>query len=145
MLGRRAAGGSTGMAVVRVLSAGLSSRSIAEMKSAILPIALMPRNGMLPCAIAAQRGDFEPIHAAMSQADAVDVERLGDDHEVGAIAADIAVFSQIRHARESAALFVDGSALLHGAGQIDARAPDRFDAIDRRGDTGFLIGDAAAE
>ena len=49
-------------------------------------IALTPRNGMLPCAIRPLRLDLEPVHAAMADADAVDVERLGDDDEVGPVA-----------------------------------------------------------
>ena len=49
-------------------------------------IALTPWNGMLPCAIRPFVCDLEPVDAAVADADAIDVERLGNDREVGAVA-----------------------------------------------------------
>ena len=73
-------------------------------------MALVPRNGMLPCAVRPCVVDLEPVNAAMADADAVDVERLRDDHEVGPRRRDAALFAEPAHSRKAAALFVDGAA-----------------------------------
>src|SRR5579863_6782037 len=94
---------------------------------------------------AADSGDFEPIDAAMSEADAVDVQGFGDDDEVGAAARDQAVLGEVGHAGESAAFFVDRAALFDRATETHSGAADGFDGEDGGGDAGLLVGCAAAE
>src|SRR6202021_3128269 len=50
-----------------------------------------------------------PPHAAMSDADAVDIERFGDDNVIHARRGKPATLRQIVHSAVSARLFIDGS------------------------------------
>ena len=79
------------------------------------------------------RLDCEPVHAAMSDADAIDVERLGDDDEVSALLAETTVLGQPGDACKSAALLVDGATDLDGAVQLDSRTTDGLGGEDRGG------------
>src|SRR5207244_5974001 len=90
-----------------------------------------------------ERLHLEPIDSAMAKADAVDVERLRDDDEVGAVAMHVAFLSEICHAGESAALFVDRAALLDAAMQAHSLASNGFDGINRGDDSGLLVGRAS--
>ena len=59
---------------------------------------------------ASARQHFEPVHAAVADADAIDVQRLGDDDVVGPRGAEAAVLGEPGDAGKAAALFVDGAA-----------------------------------
>ena len=89
-------------------------------------------------------GDLEPVDAAMADADAIDVERLGDDDVVGVARAQAPLLGQPRDAGEAAALLVDRAADLDRALQLDAGAPDRFGREHRRGDARLHVAGAAA-
>ena len=80
----------------------------------------------------------------MADADAIDVERLGNDDEVGSPLRDPPALGEMRDAGEAAALFVHRAADLDRARQRDAGALDRFGGKHRRGDAGLHVADAAA-
>ena len=84
-------------------------------------IALTPRNGMLPCAMRPRVVTSNQYTPRWPMQIAVDVERLGDDHVVGARPARCVRRSrQVRDAGEAAAL------LVHRAADLDrARAASR--------------------
>ena len=143
-LGWRACGGSTGRGRQRVARARLEL---------ILEDPHQPRHllggvdrqaGHAAVADAADRGQLEPVHPAMPDAHALGIERLGDDHIALAVAGQPARVAQPGHAGEAAALFVRRRALLDRAVQRDARAADRLDRVDRRGDARLLVARAAA-
>ena len=77
---------------------------------------------------------IEPVDAPVSQADTGGPERLGNDGVAGVVARDDPGFAEVRHAREAAALLVDGGADVHGSLELDSRPPQRLDREDRRGD-----------
>ena len=93
---------------------------------------------------AAQRFDLRPPHAAMADADAVDVQGLGNDHVIDARLREPAAFGEISHAAIAAGFFIDRSGNLDGAGQFDAGIDQRFDRHDRRCDAALHIARAAA-
>ena len=64
---------------------------------------------------AAARHHFEPVDAAMADADPIDVERLRDDDVVGPLGAEPAVLGEPGDAGEAAALFVHRAADLDRA------------------------------
>ena len=80
----------------------------------------------------------------MTDADPVDVERLGDDHVVGPHGAEPPVLGEPRDAGEPAALFVHRAADFDRAIQLDAGAADAFDGEERRGDSGLHVARSAA-
>ena len=92
-----------------------------------------------------ERGEAKPVDAAVAQADAVHAQRLCDDDVVRAVAADVAALRQVSHAREAAVFFIHGSALLYGAHESHAFAPDGFHGKDGSGNAGPLVGGSAAE
>src|ERR1700688_2020123 len=71
-----------------------------------------------------------PPHAAMSDADAIDIERLGDDDVVHARRGKPATLRQIMHSSVSARLFIDGSRNLEGARQLRGGVDQSFDRND---------------
>ena len=79
----------------------------------------------------------------MTDADAVDVQRLRNDHEIGASLRDPPLLRQVRDAGKSAALFVDRAADLDRAGQPDAGALERLGGKHRRRNAGFHVADTA--
>ena len=90
------------------------------------------------------RRDLEPPHAAVPDAHAIDSERLGDDHVVGAPARDVAALAEPGDTRVAAALLVHRAADLEPAPQAHAGAPHRFGRVDRRRDPGLHVARAAA-
>ena len=93
---------------------------------------------------ATARRHFEPVDAAVPDADAVDVERLRNDDVIGAAARKTAGLRQVGHAGKPAALLVHRPADFDGARQRDARAHDRFSRKHRRGDPRFHVAHAAS-
>ena len=87
---------------------------------------------------------FEPVDAAMADADAIDVEGLGNDHEIGPSLRNPPDLRKVRHAGKAAALFVHRAADFQRPRQPHARARDRFSREHRRRDTGLHVADAAA-
>src|SRR5204863_5984158 len=92
----------------------------------------------------AARGDLGPIDAAVTDADAIYVERLGDDDVIGAVRGDQALIAELGDAGESAALLVDRAALFDAASQRQPGAADGLDGVDRRRDPGLLVRGAAS-
>jgi hypothetical protein len=88
---RRAPSGTTGMRVCFRSRAGNSFSSKAASRAPMWRTAQSPRNGMEPCAMLALRLDLRPPDAAMAEADAVLVERLGDDDVIDARLREIAL------------------------------------------------------
>jgi hypothetical protein len=80
----------------------------------------------------------------VTDADAIDVQRLGDDHEVGLSLRHAAALCQVRNAGEAAALFVHGAADLDGAGQRNAGTLDGLGGKERRRDARFHVARATA-
>ena len=93
---------------------------------------------------ASVRGDFEPIDAPMSDADAIDVQRFRDDHVVGARGSNPLLLTEERHAGEPAAFLVDRAADFNAAVQAHACAANRFCGVYRSGDSGLHIAGAAS-
>ena len=89
------------------------------------------------------RLDLEPVHAAVADADAVDVQRLGDDHVVASSGRQAAVFRKPGHASESAAFFVHRAADLDRPFELDASSANSLRGIHGRGDAGFHVARAA--
>ena len=85
---------------------------------------------------------LEPPHAAVPDADAVHAERLRDDDVVGAAACDPARLGEEGHAREAAALLVDGAAHLEGARRVHARPAQGLGRVDGRGEAGLHVAGA---
>ena len=81
---------------------------------------------------ATTRRDLEPVDAAMADRDAIGIRRLRDDDRVRAVSAEPALLREPRHARETAAFFVDGPADLDGAVQLDPGAANRLRGVDSR-------------
>src|ERR1700693_5783188 len=71
-----------------------------------------------------QRRDFEPVNPAMPETDSVYIQRLGQDDEVGAIAADVPALGEIRHARKAATFFIHCSALFDRAVELHSTPAD---------------------
>ena len=111
----RAPAGTTGTAVRRDASAGIRTfaHRLQQPAHAVDGADAEKRHAAVPDPAA--RGHLEPVHAAMADADAIDVQRLGDDDEIGAPLRDASGLGQPRDAGEAAALFVDGAADLDRA------------------------------
>ncbi len=92
----------------------------------------------------AERLDLEPINAAMAQADAIDVQRLRDDDEIGAIVVNVTLRGEVCHPGESAAFFVDRPALFDAPMEAHSRTANCFDCVNRGHDARFLVGSASA-
>ena len=136
----RAPSGTTGIAVVRAASAGSSSRSHAIEHHAHVLDRADAEERHAAVRDAAARHHLEPVHAAMADADAIDVQRLGDDDVVGPRRALMRPCSrEPGDAGKAAALLVDGAADLDGAVQLDAGAADRLGRVDRGGDAGLHV------
>ena len=75
----------------------------------------------------------------MADADALGVERLGDDDVALAIARDSARIAQPAHPCEAATLFVGRGALFDGACQSHANAAQRLDRVDRGSNASLLV------
>ena len=94
---------------------------------------------------AAARRHLEPVDAAMADADAIDVERLRNDHVVGA--------RRVRCGPARASYATPAKPPLSSSTvplistdpvELDARAPDRFGGVDRRRDARLHVARAAA-
>jgi hypothetical protein len=73
----------------------------------------------------------------------VDVQRFGDNHEVGARSSDSSLLAEPPNAREPTTLFVYGPADFNAACQADASTTHRFGSVDGRGDSRFHVARAA--
>ncbi len=93
---------------------------------------------------ASARQHFEPVHAAVTDADAVHVQRLGDDDVVGPHGAETPVLGEPGDAGKPAALFIHGAADFNRAIELDAGAPDAFDRKERRGNSGLHVARSSA-
>src|SRR5688500_2969684 len=92
---------------------------------------------------AAARFELEPVHAAMADADAIDVERLWNDDVINAIGTDAATFGQIRDTGKPAAFLVDGAAHLDRSGELDAGTANGVRGENRSRDACFHSAGAA--
>src|SRR5271165_4128548 len=88
--------------------------------------------------------DFEPVHTAMPDADAIDIGWFSDDNEIGLIGLQVSMLGQVRDAGKTAAFLVHRSALFHGAAQLHSAATDGFHRKYGSRDSRFLVGGAAA-
>ena len=93
----------------------------------------------------AARRHFKPVHAAVADADAIDIKRLRNDHVIGAALRQPAGFGEVGDAGKATALLVDRSADFDGSRQPNARAPDRLCRKHRRGNACFHVARTAAE
>src|SRR5215831_3262420 len=75
---------------------------------------------------ASMRLDFRPPNAAMADANAIDIERLGNDDVIHARAGEPAALGEIGDAAITAGFFVDGSRDLDRAGELHAAVEQRF-------------------
>jgi hypothetical protein len=91
------------------------------------------------------RRELEPVDAAVTGADPIDVERLRDDDVVGPRLRDTAHLGQVRDAGKAAALFVHGPADLDRARHRHAGARDGLGRKDGGRDAGFHVADTAAD
>ncbi len=93
---------------------------------------------MRPCVSISNQYD-----AAVADADAIDVQRLGDDHGVDSIRRQSLVFRQPGDTGEAAALFVDRPADFDRPLEGDAGAANRLCREHGRGDPRFHVARAA--
>src|SRR5262249_37492199 len=63
--------------------------------------------------------DLRPPDATMTDADAVDVQGLGDDHVIDARLGEPAAFGEVGHAAEAAGFLVDGAGNFDRAGNVE--------------------------
>ena len=140
----RAPGGTTGTAVVRHASRGAQFALHTVEHDAHVVDRADAEERHAAVRDAAARQHLEPVDAAVADADAVDVQRLGDDDVVGPLGAETPVLREPRDAGKAAALFVHGAADFDRAIQLDAGAADAFDGKERRGDAGLHVARAAA-
>ncbi len=117
MLGRREPGGSTGIFRHTGSEARLEVvvdlvNQFAQMIGRVDP---QIRHAAVPDP--AVLNNLEPVHSPMADANPVHVGRFGDHYEIGAVAMDQPARGQAGNAREAAAFFVDGPALLDGTRQ----------------------------
>ena len=88
--------------------------------------------------------DLGPPDAAMAEADAVLVERLGDDDVIDARLREVALPRQVGDAAEAAGFLVDRAGNLDGAGKIRVDLHEGFDRDDRGGEPALHVAGAAA-
>ena len=88
--------------------------------------------------------DLGPPHAAMADADAIDIERFGDDDVIDARRGKPAALRQIMHAAVAARLFVDGARDLERPRQSRAGVDQRFDRDDGRRKAALHVAGAPA-
>ena len=93
---------------------------------------------------ATERLDLAPPDAAMTDADAIDVERLGNDHVIDARLREITLGREVADAAVAARFLVDGTGDLQRAGEADAFLEDRFDRDDRCREAALHVARAAA-
>src|SRR6185369_4908937 len=92
----------------------------------------------------AERFDLGPPHAAMAQADAILIERLGDDDVIDFALGEVALLGQPAHAGPAAGLFIGGAGDFERAGEFDARRQDRLDRDHAGSQAAFHVRGAAA-
>src|SRR6202008_37455 len=90
------------------------------------------------------RLELEPIDAAVAQADAINVQRFGDDDVVGPARRKPSALREPGSAGESAALFVDGAADFNRAFEPDAGTLDGVRGEHRRSDSRLHVAGAAS-
>src|SRR5262249_16292797 len=83
--------------------------------------------------------------AAVTETDVVNLQRLGNDHVVGALRADVALLHQVAHAcvAVAGALLIRYQAVLDAAAQAESGTPERLDGVDLRSDAALHVGDTA--
>jgi hypothetical protein len=89
--------------------------------------------------------DLRPPHAAMTDADPIDVEGLGDDDVIDARRREPAPLGEIMNAAVAARLLVDGARDLERAGQRLAAVDESLHRDDGGGDAALHVAGAAAE
>src|SRR5690606_21082207 len=88
--------------------------------------------------------DLGPPDAAVAEADAVLVERLGNDHVLDPVGREPAAFGQIGDAAEAARFLVGGGADLDGAAVAGAGGEEGFGGDDAGGEPALHVAGAAA-
>src|SRR4030088_3566061 len=80
-----------------------------------------------------------PPHAAMPDADAIDIERLGDDDVIDARRGKPGTFRQIGHSAVSTRPFIDGAGNLERSRQLWDGGDQCFDRDERRRETALHV------
>lgn len=87
---------------------------------------------------------FEPVDAAVPDADAIDIQRFGDDDKILPVRAQSLLLRQPGDTREAAALFVHSAADLDRTIQFDAGAANCFGRVDRGRNSSLHVAGAAS-
>src|SRR5271165_7587814 len=87
---------------------------------------------------------FGPPHAAMSDADSIDIERLGDDDVIDARRREPTALRQVMHSPISARFFVGGARYLQRSGQPCVAVDQGFDGDDGRREPALHVACAPA-